>query len=105
MSNTTLPLGGVWEPLEDQFRAFHASHPEVYRELVTLARTIKSAGHDHYGMKSLFEVLRWHRAMQGGRPEDYFKLNNNHTAYYSRLIESQEPDLAHFFRKRELRAA
>jgi hypothetical protein len=82
-----------------KFREFHEANPEVYAKLVDLAVQLKHRGRKSYGMKSLFEVMRWHRAMTTTGSE--FKLNNNYTALYARLIMHNEPRLEGFFRTRE----
>ena len=50
----------------------------------------------------LFEVLRWDHLMRTNAQD--FKLNNNYTAYYARLIMETETDLRGIFQTRELRA-
>jgi hypothetical protein len=85
---------------EGKFREFHADNPEVYRELVTLARRAKASGRAQYGIKALMEILRWHRNIET-KSLDEWKLNNNHAPYYARLIMEKEPDLADFFELRE----
>ncbi|MAF44288.1 MAG: hypothetical protein CMI54_09040 [Parcubacteria group bacterium] len=85
--------------LERRFGEFHSKNPEVYSELVRLARELKVAGRERYGIKSLFEIIRWHKAMS--TIGDDFKLNNNHAPFYARLIMRKEPDLEKFF---EIRA-
>ena len=89
--------------LMEAFEAFHAAHPAVYDGLAQLARELKAKGRSRYGIKSLFEVLRWHRAIAG--LDGFPKLNNNLTAYYARRLMENEADLAGFFETRELRAA
>jgi hypothetical protein len=81
------------------FRQFHYDNPHVYHALVMLARNLKKKGHQTYGMKSLFEVLRWEYAMK--TTGSAFKLNNNYTSMYARLIMQNEPDLQEFFRIRK----
>jgi hypothetical protein len=49
------------ESIEQRFWTFHTAHPEVYRELVVLARRARAAGRERLGMKMLFEVVRWNR--------------------------------------------
>ena len=83
-----------------QFLTFHEANPHVYRELVRLARELRDAGHRHYSIKGLYEVLR-HRWSLRTRGE-VVKLNNNYTSRYARLIMAQEPDLKRFFSTREM---
>ena len=89
--------------LLEAFEAFHAAHPAVYDELARVARSVKAKGFKRYGIKACFEVVRYHRMIEGldGVP----KLNNSLTAYYARRLMDSEPDLAGFFETRELRAA
>jgi len=82
----------------ERFEAFHEAHPEVYAELRALALRLRTAGVKRYGMKSLWEVLRWHRALE--KTEER-KLNNDYTAYYARLLMANEPELEGFFETRE----
>lgn len=88
--------------IEVAFLEFHHNNPQVYFELRSLAREWKNAGHSKVGMKMLFEVLRWQRGLAGVRDLDGFKLNNNFTSRYARLLMGNEPELAHFFDVRSL---
>jgi hypothetical protein len=88
--------------IEQDFWQFHEANPEIYAKLVNLARTVKAAGHERYGMSALFERLRWHHFVEL-RSQEPFKANNNFRSFYSRLIMEQEPDLADFFETREQR--
>jgi hypothetical protein len=86
-------------PIEPAFERFHAENPHVYELFKQFARQV--VGFDHYGMKSLFERVRWHLDVET-RNEDGLKLNNNYTAYYARLL-NREPGMAGFFRTRRMR--
>lgn len=86
--------------IEREFNEFHAQHPEVYFELVSLARTWKKNGSAKLGIATLFEVLRWNSHLNSQRTGGY-KLNNNYRALYARKIMDREPDLAGIFELRE----
>jgi hypothetical protein len=86
--------------IELEFKEFHLEHPEVYNELVKLARTWQSNGSDKLGIATLFEVLRWNSHLNPERDSGY-KLNNNYRALYARKIMEQEPDLNGLFEIRE----
>lgn len=90
------------DPIDERFLAFHHQHPDVYVELVRLARRWKAAGHPKIGMKMLFEVLRWNRGLSQVRDDRGFKLNNDFSSRYARLIQANEPDLRGFFETRAL---
>jgi hypothetical protein len=87
--------------IQEEFERFHANNPSVYRSLVKMARRAKDSGHERFGMKTLFEVLRWTR-MTRRKDGQLFLLNNNFTSRYARLIEEQEADLKGFFELRTL---
>lgn len=86
--------------IREAFLRFHAENPQVYDELVRLAKRGKRAGVTRIGIKMLFEVLRWRHALATGG--DDFKLNNNYHSYYARLIMRQESDLFGIFELRRL---
>ena len=90
--------------IEEAFETFHALNPWVYEHLATYARELKARGREHVGIKMLFEVLRWSFFMSTDDPNSTFKLNNNYSSRYARLIMSQEKDLDGIFRARELKA-
>jgi hypothetical protein len=86
-----------------RFRQYHETNPQVYDTLVKLARQMKSLGHKHIGIKMLFEVVRWQMMLTTTDPSGY-KLNNDYTSRYARLIMDSEPDLAGMFELRTLHA-
>jgi hypothetical protein len=94
--------GPTAETLEDRFREFHEENPHVYEEIVRLCRKAKERGRQRWGIGGVFEVLRWSWLKTTG---EEFKLNNNHRAFYARLVMEREPDLAGFFQLREHTAA
>jgi hypothetical protein len=67
-----------------------------------MARRARRRGVRRWGIKALFEVLRWNRLMQTSA--DDWKLNNNFTAYYARSIMAAVPELQGFFEIRGTRA-
>jgi hypothetical protein len=87
--------------LEEAFREFHRENPHVYNELVEMALKLRGRGRKRYGIKSLFEVIRWHRALETS--DEDFKLNNNHAPYYARMIMNAVPELKDFFELRVLK--
>lgn len=89
--------------IEERFRRFHAENPEVYREIVRLARRAREAGRTRIGIKQIFEVIRYNHGITT-RGEN-LKLNNSYSSRYARLVERQEADLKGLFETRELKAA
>ena len=83
--------------LNREFMAFHGDNPQVYKALTRFAREWKGAGKDRIGVKCLYERVRWELSLS---TTGEFKLNNNYTAFYARLIMAQEPDLKNLFTTR-----
>lgn len=90
--------------IQTRFEAFHQKHPEVYKTLVRLAFELKARGFRRYGLKSLFERVRWHFQVDLDLGEDW-KINNNYSSRYARKLMAEFPELDGFFELRELKAA
>ena len=88
--------------IRERFETFHSEHPEVYRQLVRLAREWVSVGHRKLGIATLFERLRWEWHVAGLIDTDGYKLNNTYRAQYARLIMAEHPDLDGLFETRRL---
>jgi hypothetical protein len=82
----TLPHQGP--TITEQFHAFDAQHPWVYRALEQLVEQRLAAGAQRVGMKALFEALRWRH------PPGVKGLNNNYTALYARRLLTAHPEWA-----------
>jgi hypothetical protein len=90
------------DEIQTAFLKFHRENPHVYEKLLLLARQVKESGRKRYGIECLFARLRWHYDFEV-RSEEEFKLNNNYTSRYARLLMQQEKDLEGVFSVRELR--
>lgn len=88
--------------LDLDFAIFHKKYPQVFEELVRLARLTLDRGFTHYSIKTLYELARWHFQMKTG-PDEEFKLNNNYHSRYARRIIAQFPEFSGFFELRELK--
>lgn len=86
----------------DKFRQFHADNPHVLETIIRRARILNSRD-QRASMKLMFELLRWDHLMTTETDEP-FKLNNNYTSYYTRLVEAEAPDLIGFFAKRRAKS-
>jgi hypothetical protein len=108
MSNL-LELIGMIEPevpaeatIQERSEAFDRANPAVYRELRRLAFILLGRGHKHFGIKMLFEQMRW-QWYERTADVSGFKLNNTYTAYFARVLMDREPELAGVFNLRRLR--
>lgn len=91
--------------LERAFWQFHDHHPEVYQALLrfSLDWRAKHGPDAHLGVAKLFEQVRWELHLQLG--DQVPKLNNNHRAFYARLLMSRHQELEGLFILRQQRVA
>ena len=91
--------------LRERFERFHQRHPEVYDGLIEVCRAWCQRGSGHWSIDAAFHVLRFTRRMAGLPDDDeIYKLNNNYTAFYARLLMEQEPEFDGLFELRRQRA-
>lgn len=84
------------------FHEFHHQNPQVYKRLVSYANKVLATGRTRYGIKTLYEVLRYRTDLETTGKE--FKLNNNFTAYYARMMMVRGDIPEGFFELRSSRA-
>jgi hypothetical protein len=96
------PPCGEGQTIKERFQQFHAENPHVYKVLVEIVREAKRRGIDKWSIKGAFEVARYERKFS--TTDDQFKLRNDFTPHYARLIMEQEPDLDSIFATKELTA-
>lgn len=85
--------------IAERFAEWLELNPTIYAEVVRYARAAQGAGEARYGMKAIFELIRYDHRIRA-RSRD-FKLNNDFTAPMARRVMEREPDLAEFFETRE----
>lgn len=90
------------QTIQERFEAFHGANPHVFAAFRRFAQEALAAG-QHVGAKAIWERMRWHLAIE--TRGDSFKLNNNFTSRYARLLERTDPRFAGFFETRRLRDA
>ncbi|MER6331341.1 hypothetical protein ABT298_18840 [Streptomyces sp. NPDC001034] len=85
--------------ITEQFHAFDARNPHIYKALEHLTARRLAAGAKRVSVKDLFEDLR--RQL----PDGVDGLNNNYTALYARRLLHEHPHRAPVFELRRRRAA
>lgn len=85
--------------ITEQFHAFDAHNPHVYRALERMAVRRLATGATRVSLKDLFEDLR------SQLPYGVAGLNNNFTALYARRLIDEHPHWAGAFELRRRRAA
>jgi hypothetical protein len=86
------------DEIQEKFLAFHKENPHVYERLAEMAVDALYAGVTRLGMKQLFEVLRYEEKIRTSGDE--FRLNNNYTAYYARMLIDDSPQVKSMFELR-----
>ncbi len=85
--------------IEDRWLEFHNTNPHIGPMLVDKALQLKRSGVKRWGIKNLWEVMRYdYRIRTGGKT---YKLNNDYTALYARWVMDCEPELEGFFETRK----
>jgi hypothetical protein len=81
--------------------AFHEAHPRVWLLFLRFTFDRIDKGYKAYSVNAIFERIRWETGEAQVDPEQEFKLNNNHRAFYARAFMHRNPSFAGFFRTRE----
>ena len=85
-----------------QFMRYDSLNPHVYKLFVGFAEQAKTGNHENLGARAIMEQIRWYTQII--TKGDTFKINNNHAAYYARMLMLTDPkNFKGFFRKRKLR--
>lgn len=87
--------------LEAKFARFHMRNPKIYELFKRFTFEAIGAGREHYSSRTIFHRIRWHVEIETDS-DDRFKINNNHSPYYGRMLMRDFPKTRGFFRTREL---
>jgi hypothetical protein len=98
--SSELPLFCLLSEPEERFLDFHRQNPHVYARLRELCVQVRRRGVRRFGIRTVWERLRWHAQFETSRPPEEWKLNNNYTRHYARLLMAQEPELRGMFETR-----
>jgi len=81
-----------------RFRLFHAKNPGVYEKFKELAFTMKKRGRKKYSSEIIVNIIRWHVDLE--TKGEMFRINNDYTPLYSRLLIMDFPEFDGFFELR-----
>jgi predicted kinase len=100
--------------IEERYQLFHAANPQVFAEMLRLARARLDRGEKYISVKALWEELRRSLIQIAQRKEAAYegfdalkaayKLNNSYTALYARELLDIEPRLAGVIETRKRKA-
>jgi hypothetical protein len=89
------------DSIDARFLKFHAENPQVYAKLVELCWRVRGNGFRKYSIRTIWETLRWHYDMEI-RSDEKFKLNDQFTSRYARLLMQEDEAFEGLFNVREL---
>jgi len=92
------------DTIQKRFDQFHFDNPVVFGYLVRLTRERSLRGHEGAGLKALWEQLRWHIATGNLKIKGEYKLNNDFTSRYVRMLVDKYPAYRGLFVQRHLRS-
>ena len=88
-------------PKKAKWNEVKRKHPRLMAHLARISLELKHRGYARYSMDGVFHIARWDTGLSTG---DFgFKMNNDYTAYASRELMKDYPQLEGFFQTREQR--
>ncbi len=84
----------------ETFTEFDNRCPQVYAELLRLARQAKAAGFKKFGIRTIWEAMRWNFALER---RGLYRFNDHMTAAFARKLMAENPELDGFFELRTRR--
>lgn len=78
-----------------QWKKFHFANPRIWSLYQIFAYQALDAGHSRYSSDAILHRIRWHVTVET-RDASGFKINNNNSAYYSRLFAKMYPNITLF---------
>ncbi|HAM16043.1 MAG TPA: hypothetical protein DCP91_09355 [Eggerthellaceae bacterium] len=85
------------ERFREQAESWIEANPKAWAYIVSQATLSASMGRS-FGMKALCEHVRWH--MEVSERQEGFKLNNNYTSAFTRILCEQHPEVAPYVKTR-----
>lgn len=98
--------------IQEQFELFHAANPHVYSLYLHFTKQLLKLGHKRLSPRFIMERIRWEMMVPtlptsgsgwhvaAGKP---FKINNNFSSRYARLLISRYAKLDSVFETREIK--
>ena len=80
-------------------KGYDDEHPQIWLDFERIALEQIGKGYKHLGAKAIFEIIRFNSPAS----EEFPKLNNNMTFYYSRKFAEKYPQYKEFFEFRVIK--
>lgn len=99
--NPRLIFGDLKPEIVTAFIDYHKQNPEVYEQFKRFAFEVRAAGRSYFGSKAIMERVRYESMVRGNGD---FKVNNNFSSCYARLLAFDHPTFNDFFEFRHSHA-
>lgn len=90
-------FSGINNKLLLDFADYHMKNPYVYNRFTELANELKLSGKKKYSAWAIIQRIRWDYDLRTEESGESFRINNNYTALYARLLIKSNPDFKGFF--------
>lgn len=84
-----------------KFEEYHRLNPHIYDKVKEYSLQVHATGRQHFGIRQIWERLRWYVMIESNDPNSVFRLCNNYTPFYARKLMADVPELKGFFTLRE----
>jgi hypothetical protein len=90
--------------LERHFFEYHRANPHVYKLFKKFADDVRKAGYKRYSCRTILHRVRWEKDVKTTEADGRtpFKINNNFSPYYARLLMEKNSEFAKFFELRSV---
>lgn len=86
-----------------QFVLYDNEHPEVMRNIIKQLQIAKAIGRKSASVRDIMSALRWSLYIDLG--DKTYKINNNYSSLYTRIIKANYPDLSDMLTVKSLTSA
>lgn len=97
--------------IDERFAKFHENNPQVFNLIVKEARLALKQGMDKFSVRQICEYVRWHIQLHTKDDPMFskskgekvkFKINNDYSSRYARLLLERYPEFAGKIELREI---
>ena len=90
---------------EERFQRLLREHPEVYPAFRRRAWQLRERGKRHISADSICHYLRDETPVDTRTGQDTYKINNDFSSRFARLLIAEEPSFSAYIETRKLRSA
>lgn len=90
---------------EERFQRLLREHPEVYELFRVRAWQLRNRGKRHISADSICHYLRDETPIDTRTGEDTYRINNDFSSRFARLLIAEEPSFSAYIETRRLRSA